>query len=644
MLVYLLFWGGVAAYFSYADRYKGLLESNLTSLFKRQVTIDNVETVWRGLSPRLKIEGFKVAGDTASEPALAFESLSAVVSPSSILTLWPSFTEFVIEKPLVEIVSLENNQLQIAGLNLAGKRRAVGVNQRVISWILDQQNAAWVDGEVIWRRDENRIHHYQDINIEFNRAAESRELKASVNTPKGILAFTAKTNGDLISDSRWDASLEVEGESGESLLTSEDFSVNVNDGHGRVVLKTLDVERIRDFIKLTGLAGEAGWLLDAKLAGRLHDVHLDFSGPLLNIETWSLEAAASDIGFKSVGRAPAMNNLSGELKASLEGGTFIFATQDSEFSWSRWYGKSFPIKNAMGEFNWQIGDDGQLEVSVLNGEFEDSNARISNIYAKIAVDTKARKVSNFGQLFKLKSVSDLSYSESGELVHSDQSNDSNPALTVDANAEFEVFDMSKLVGYLPNSPKNKLFRDWSSSAFLSGKMTNGLVSYKGELSSAAFADGNANLNASADFAEVVVDYAPKQNWPPVERASGSATVHNELLTIMPSTIWLNGDPLSEAELKITSLFQADRALSIRGKTTTSLAKGMDFLFDGPLIKPGKKAIKLPLVPQGGLVDIDTQVDVMAKEYCQKMYPWTTLMEPSCSLNKELNLTMSLQPF
>jgi len=609
-LLYFLFWGGVAAYFTYADRHKGLLESNLSSMFKRQVTIGNVETVWRGLSPRLKVERFQVAGDTPSEPALAFESLSAVVSPSSLLTLWPSFTEFVIAKPLIEIVSIENNQLQIAGLNLSGKRRNVSVNQRVISWLLDQQNASWVDGEIVWRRDEDRVHRYQNINIDFSRTSENRVLHAAVSTPKGPLAFTAKANGDLISDSHWDASLEVEGERGEQLLTPQDFSVKVDDGQGRVLLKTLDVERIRDFIKLTGLAGEAGWLLDAKLMGRLHDVHLDFSGPLLNIETWSLDAAASDIGFKSVGRAPAMNNLSGELKASADGGTFVFATRNSEFSWSRWYAKSFPINRAMGEFNWQISPTGQINISVRNAEFEDKNARISNIQANIVVDTKARKVSNFGQLFKVDSVADLSYTEDGELVASPSIKVAQAPLTVDASAEFDVFDMSKLAGYLPNNPKLKNFRNWSSNAFLSGQVSNGLVTYNGEVSATAFAEGKANLDASADFADVIVDYAPELNWPPATRGLGSATIKNELLTISPSEIWLNGDALSDAELQITSLFQRDRALSVRGKTTTSLVKGMDFLFKGPLIRPEDRAEELPLVPQSGWVDISTQVNMV----------------------------------
>jgi uncharacterized protein YhdP len=609
VLVYLFCWGGIAGYFTYADRHKGLLESNLSSLFGREVTINSVETVWRGLSPRLKIDGFKVAGDTLDEPALAFDSLSAVLSPISLLTLWPSFTEFTIERPLIEIVSIEKNQLQIGGLDFATKRRKVGINHRAVSWLLDQQSATWLDGEVVWHRGENRTSRYQNIDINFSRSAENRVLKASVDTPKGPLMFTAKTNGDLISDAQWDASLEVEGDSGEQLLTPKDFSVKVDGGRGRVLLKTLDVVQIRDFIKLTGLTGEAGWLLDAELTGRLHDVHLDFSGPLLNIQTWSLSAAASNVGFKSIGRAPAMNNLSGELNASPASGTFVFAARSSEFSWSRLYSESFPINRAMGEFSWEISSGGDIKIALANGEFEDRNARISNIQAKVKVNSRARKVSSLGQLFKIGSVDELSYSEDGELLHIAKGDTRQAPLTVDASAEFEVFDMSQLTTYLPNNPKLKNFRNWSRNAFLSGQISNGLVSYNGEVSSSAFAEGQASLNASADFTEVTVDYAPKQDWPAAKRGSGKATIKNQLLTISPSEIWLNGDPVTEAELQIKRLLQADRALTVRGKTTTSLVKGMDFLFKGPLIKPENRSAELPIVPQAGWVDIDTQVSM-----------------------------------
>ena len=63
-LLYVGFWCGLAAYFSYAESHRGLLESNLSSLFDRPVTIDDVRTAWDGLTPRVQIKGLEVTGDT----------------------------------------------------------------------------------------------------------------------------------------------------------------------------------------------------------------------------------------------------------------------------------------------------------------------------------------------------------------------------------------------------------------------------------------------------------------------------------------------------------------------------------------------------------------------------------------------------
>jgi len=256
---------------------------------------------------------------------------------------------------------------------------------------LDQQGAAWQDGEIIWRRDVDDTQRFKNISMSFTRKEQLRKVQTEIMTPKGLLALIATANGDLINQSNWDASLEVLGEDGTRLLKPNDLSVKVNDGQGRVLLKTLDVAHIRDFIKLSSLIS-TGWLLDAKLAGRLHDVHFDFSGPLLDMDTWSLDASASDIGFRAVGLAPAMNNLTGELQASIDGGKFIFATRNSEFNWARWYDKSLAINRAIGEFSWNIEDDGGINVTLNNGEFEDANAKISDINATVTLDSKARKI------------------------------------------------------------------------------------------------------------------------------------------------------------------------------------------------------------------------------------------------------------
>ena len=174
--IYVLFWGGVAAFFTYADSYKTQLEAKLSEVFERPVSIAEVKTFWRGFSPSLQVQKFKVESDIENQPALAFESLSATLSPLSVLALWPSFTEFEITKPVVEIITLDEQEVKIAGLTLNAQRRSKGFSQKVISWLADQQGAQWQGGEIVWRRDADDTQRFKNISMSYKRQEQYRKL------------------------------------------------------------------------------------------------------------------------------------------------------------------------------------------------------------------------------------------------------------------------------------------------------------------------------------------------------------------------------------------------------------------------------------------------------------------------------------
>ncbi|MFT5572211.1 MAG: hypothetical protein ACI9FR_001133 [Cryomorphaceae bacterium] len=604
---YVLFWSSLAAYFTYAGHQKGLLESNLSRFFDRPVTIQKFKTVWGGISPRVQIKGFEVKGDVEGEPAFAFQSLSAELSPLSLLSLWPRFTEFALERPSVEIVSLSNNQLQIAGIRLGTKRKQSFDPQRLVSWLMDQESAVWLNGEIVWRRIDGENQRFRDISFVYQREQQNRLVNAAITTPKGAMAFKVAANGDLFSSDNWDAEFEVLGNQGERLLSADDLSLNVVDGKGQLRLKTLDVARIRDLIRLTGLADRTGWLLDAQLTGRLHDLELDFSGSLLNINEWNLQAAASDVGFKSIRRVPALNNLSGSLSASAGKGSFLFAAKDSVFEWSRWFDQGFPIDRAQGEFSWQIESDGEIILELKDGEFEDRNARIFNLNASCRVDQRARTISSFAQLFKVGSVADLTY-EDGELVDV-KVVDGAPSgpLLLDASAEFELSDLTAVHGYLPNDPRIEKFREWWERGVISGSGTNGRVRYQGEVSKTALYTKSASLLATADFNDVEMDYGYQRDWPILKNGAAAVVLRDDVLTISPSSAQILGQPIVNSEVKIKSLFKLERSLELKGEITVGLTEGMDFLFKGPLIEPTRRPKVLPIVGKSGTVSINTQL-------------------------------------
>lgn len=610
--VYLLVWAGIAAYFSYAETHRGLLESNLSRVFDRPVTIDEFTTAWGGMSPRFRISGFKVAGDSPDQPAFAFDSLSAELSLISLLRLWPSFTEFAVERPSVEVVSLEGGLLQIAGVKMRQPGSGRISTKRLISWLMNQQSAVWLDGEVVWQRLSGEQKRFQDISFVYQREQQEREINASIASSTGLIAIKAQANGDVFSSDNWDAKLEVLGDKKVQFLSSENLEIQVKDGRGELFLRDLDVALIRDFIRLTGLASKARWLLDAQLAGRLHDVQFTFSGALLDMQEWQLDAAASDIGFESTSNWPAFNNLNGRLQASAQGGSFQFEAKDATFAWSRWYQQSFPITRASGEFAWQSEADGGITLTLADGQFEDPNTRLYDLHASCKVDRGVRTVSNFADLFRVESVSELSYQDGQIIAATGQSNELVPLL-LDASVKFEIGNLKTLAEYLPVDPRLSKFTEWWSAAVLQGSGRNGQIRYQGELSKTALDSGDASLSASADFADVELDYGYQRDWPVLTNGSGSAELANDTLTITPTQAEALGTQVENSQVRITSLFKPERTLEIVGNMTVDLPTGMDFLFKGPLLLPQDRPEQLPIIGKSGLVAIQVEVEIPLRD-------------------------------
>lgn len=614
LLFYALVWLGAALYFSYAEHHKDLLEANLSSIFKRQVTIQQVHTAWNGLAPLIQLNGFTVAGDT-DQPALAFKSLSAEIEPLSILRLWPQLSEFAVERPSLEIVSLPNNKLQVAGFTL-GSNRSIGLNpKRLISWLVNHKNAVWFDGEIIWRRKNGEQHHYKDISFVYQRNGKKRQISATSQTPNGLFAFKAQSQGDMMGAEPWDAALEVLGKEGKRLLAADDLSLSVKDGQGKLTLKTLNIQSVKDFLLLTGLGNSARWLFDSQLSGRLHDAEFRFSGPLLEFSDWGLSAQASELGFSAIGAAPGMTKLAGKIVVLPAQGSFEFSVNDARFEWPHWFDQSFPIQQAAGRFNWTIAKNGEIEIKMTDVVLEDGVSKIWDVNASCIVDSKNRNISNFAQLFEVESVADLRF-EDGELVQrtgtaSEDAVRENPlrALHLRADAKFEIKSLAKTLQYLPNDPRLEKLREWWENAFLGGVASNGTLSYRGEVSKTALQQGRAQIRGQVEFSDVALNYGYQRDWPKLRNSRGYAKLNNGLLTIIPSHGWLEEDPIFETEVTISSLFERDRQLDVRGSIVTSLPRVTQLLFNGPLIKPDQRGQTLPIVAQSGRVSANLKVSI-----------------------------------
>lgn len=584
--IYVLAWCALAIYFSYAERHKGLLEANLSALFKREVTIAEIRTGWSGSSPVLQIKGFRVAGDTAEIPALAFTSMSAQVAPLSILRLWPKLTNLAVQEPILEVVSLPGNKLQIAGITIADKQAKVVSPKRLISWLLNHQAATWLNGEVVWRRATG-IQRYRDVSFVYERVGEDRTLSAATKTPKGAIAFSAEAHGNPLIDDDWGASVEVLGDQGRRLLAPDDLSLVVENGQGRVQLKALTVERLRDFLLLTGLGEAAAWILDAELNGTLENVQFDFSGPFLAFRDWSLQAGAKGISFLATSGTPGLTELRGKVTASAAGGVFKFATDQSVFQWPKIFADTFTIERAAGEFVWEFTADGSLDVRLQDGEFADGNLTITGLNASCKIGQQDNAIENIADLFTVESVAELSYQD-GKVVSSKETDAGawgGTRLFLDAQAQFSIAAFADTTKYLPRDPRISKLRSWWVNAFTAGQASDGRLRYQGEVSRTALQSGKAQFTGSANFSGVDLDYGYQRAWPMLRNANGRAEFNNDILTLRATQAWLAEDKIDTAKVAIGPLSKPSRAVHINGSLQSSVATVMDFLFAGPLLAP-----------------------------------------------------------
>ena len=606
--LYLGFWLAVAAYFTYAENHEDLLQGLLSRVFDRPVTVGAVTTSWNGSSPRVLVQQFHVQGD-GDTPLLAFESLGAELDLLSLLRFWPQFTEFVVERPHLEIASQSTNRLQLAGVALRSGSGSGVAPKRLISWLLNHHNMAWLDGTIVWRRLDGSQQQYSETSFVYEREQQERELRVTTLTPKGLLAFIAQASGDVLEANNWDASLEVRGNQGERLLAPEDLSMVVEAGRGRISLKTLTAERLRDILQLSGFGERASWLLKSQLKGRLHDFEFEFSGPLLEFSDWSVRATASDISFESVLPAPAMNKLSGQLSALPSGGSFTFQATESEFNWPAWYGAPFANISASGELRWTVSQDKPLQLELRDASLRDEVISLQNLQAMVEVDTRDRQISNLGQLFKLDSIDELSF-EGDQLVSSvDGELGALRPIFLDARLNFEIADFSKIDDYFPKIDRLEKLHTWWSNALQAGHASNGELSYRGEVSRDAIYNGKAELMGKADYADMQIDYGFQRDWPPVTRGYGTATLRNDQIDFQPQGVWLAQDQVLDPQLRINNVFKLERQLQLSGSMKTSLQTVAQLLFNGPLLKPENRRPELPVDVTAGEVETSVEISI-----------------------------------
>ena len=570
--LYALLFVGTAYLFQAAEQHKDKIAAYLCYITGRDVTIESIATGWKNLNPVMLISNVHIEGDNKEQAALAIDSLALEIDAWTMMRLWPQFQELSIAAPKIEIVSLAEGGLQIAGIKFKHGKRKGKMSRRAINWFLNHRNIDVVDGEVIWYKQSGKIRHYQDIAFIFRKAGQRRQIKASAVGEKGKLAFVTDLNGDILGSKEWDATFQLLDGDGVQMLTSEDLQISVERGRGLFHLSQLDSERVTDILRIAGVGSEfEKWLFDAQLQGLLLDVTFSFSGPLLKPDSWGLTAQLSGIELLQTEQSPSFQNLSGQLDVTEQGGRFDFLLEDSLVQWSKYLDYEHVIDEARGQFEWDLRDDSVLRLRVINGIINNKTVTAKNL-----------------------NVSMLKYPRK--------------PFYMDAKGQLDISSLKDVFGFFPNIGKGK-FKKWWGQAMLSGSVQNSNLHYQGWLSQDARENKQMKIHGDGYFKNVILNYGPKYGWPKVVNADGRFGFDGQSMSFYPKQAWVEQAVIHEAKIDINNLFSRKRELSIEAKSTAPLKDVMAFLLQGPLIRSEEIKNNPPLIGLEGIVDSVMSISV-----------------------------------
>lgn len=572
LLLYLLLLGGASYLFQATEQHRQTIQGYLSYLMGREVQVQSVTTGWNKLNPEMLISGVYIQGDTSQQPALTIKNMAVEINWWSVMKLWPQFEELSIAEPRLEIVSLEDGGLQVAGLKLKHGERKGKMSHRAINWFLHHHNIDLYAGEIIWRKQSDKIQRYQDIAFVFRREGQKRNIKASALGDKGQLAFVTDLNGDILASKEWDASFQVFDGDGEQMLTSEDLEISVEKGRGIFQLTQLDPERVTDIFRIAGVGSNfEKWLFDAQLQGALNDVTFNFSGPLLNPDNWGLTARISGMQLSQTDHSPSFQNLSGQLDMSDAGGRFDFLLEDSLIKWSKYIDHEHTIDKAQGQFRWDFSNKDEARIQLKNAVLD--NITVSAKEIDLTVLKYPRK-----------------------------------PLYLDAKMQIDIPAMQKLADFFPNMGTGK-FKKWWYQAFISGGVQNANLHYQGWLSRSAMEKQRMQLEGDGYYDNLNFDYGPKHGWPIVRNSDGRFSFDGQNMHFYPQHAWIEDAEIIKPEINIKNMFSHKRELFLKANTTAKFKDVLAFIFQGPMIKSEESKKNPPMVGLDGEVDAQMEITI-----------------------------------
>ena len=258
-----------------------------------------------------------------------------------------------------------------------------------------------------------------------------------------------------------------------------------------------------------------------------------------HIESFDIEAAFGQLGYTASDPDVDIRGISGEVKASEDGGRVNLLAEDARFGLGAVFRAPLEITRLEGLAVWRAGAEG---------------------YRLIANDLFLETAHGSGSA-TLELVSDLEFERP----------------VVDLSAEASMHLGKEIYRYLPRKIPDKVVA-WLKQAITSGSSPHTRFLLRGPLREFPFRDDQGTFLIDIDFVDAGLKFAP--DWPAIESASGRLIFENESMYTDHNQLRIAGIDVQNAHGRVDDLREGVVALKASGPAPLDAVLG--FLKQSPI--------------------------------------------------------------
>jgi uncharacterized protein (TIGR02099 family) len=247
-----------------------------------------------------------------------------------------------------------------------------------------------------------------------------------------------------------------------------------------------------------------------------------------------------DLSLKPSGRMPGVSGLTAVLSGTDQRGRIALRAQRAAFALPRMFREPIAVDSAAGDIDWRREE----------GAWILSSRDLSIANPMTAVNTEFR----------------FQFTRRGVP----------PELDLDARVD--RVDARLVRQVLPLGPLQPRSLAWLDAAFIAGQASNGRLSYHGKLQRDPFGEGGAQMIATADVRDAIVDYFA--GFAPVKVREATLEIRNRNLKATVNGGELAGLDLARADLVIDDL--KNPVIDVRGNASGDLSSALAYLQKSPL--------------------------------------------------------------